>query len=330
VRRFCCLVVAFAALAMPATAAATGTYTSVSGNAKGSNGYTISWQAWTAHLGSSPVFLNVTFFKGGGVFGGATYWAQSHTFSFTLGKKALKMNKKLKKGSLKASLGANGKVSMKFTGKGKLSVAKPPKTCLSGPNTISGTLRAKGSLSMNPTGLGKSGKLKRTAHGSRYSSNKGFNCPGGGGGGGGCNVVNGQESMNGSVYPAPAGTNYISLFVSRGKANGLVNETVSVSQPLTAPGTAVNRNLTANGPASSLSQTGGVATLKGVGHGFSGTVTLTGTVVSNPVGGCAGFTSDAIFGGTVGDALTATLSSGALVFGSATPGLTLNWLLYRT
>jgi hypothetical protein len=293
-RRLACLSVGCVALAIPAVAsAAGGTNTSITGSAKATNGYVVHWSISTQKLGSKPVTFSVVLLKGGGTLGKVGWWQLIHTYTFKLSKRSLKFDRKFKRGSFKASLGKYGKVKIRFTGKGRNRITKPATTC-TGPNTQSRKLRVSGSIRFSPSGLGKVGTLTRKATGSRYTSNKPFNCPPGNNTT--CAIQNGRESFSSVAL----GAYFLAFSASHAKVGGVVSENVSETEPLTKPGTTINRSLFVVGTASVLSEAGtapGVVAVTGAGHGITGSMTLTAPLTSQAEAApCAAFTVDRISG----------------------------------
>jgi hypothetical protein len=334
-RRIACLLVGVVVLAVPASASALGTSASLSGTAKGPKGYKVLWYATTAHQGSSNVGLTITFLKLHGIFGRLGYYYQSHSYSFNLPPSALKLNKKLKTGKLKASLGKFGKVKISFTQNAKTKKTKPPAHC-TGPTTLSRLGTLSGKITFSPAGLGKVGKLKKGATATRASSNvlPEPNCP---------PLVPpkncldqvGQESASSNEYSGGFGFNSVSVSASRPKTGGLVTENASAFLQMAAPGSYEGHYLTIVGAADRLAQAAGVATLKGAGSGITGTLTLTGTganTINPQAAPCATFVGEQLtFPVVVTGKLTFAFDSGTQTLDPTTPGWFTNgsWSIFH-
>jgi hypothetical protein len=333
VRRLVCILVGLAALAVPATASALGTSTTISGTAVASNGYAVTWYATTGHLGSTPVTLTIMFTKGGGTFGHANFWQQTQTFTFNLPANSLKFDKKLKKGTLTASLGTYGKVKLKFKGKGKKgTIIKRSKACDKGPSTLSRSLKVSGSITFSPKGVADILKVGKKGSASRATSNTPYHCVFGRGGGN-CTLVNGAESFSSFSL----GIGAPNFFANRAKAGGIVQEQISDSSPLLAPGISVSREIFANGPPGLLTESGtapGMAMVQGAGHGIGGSQTLTNTLTSMAqTGVCAAFTSDSISGSSPGPlvgTITAAFDGAPAKLDATAEVLSAFWNRYHT
>jgi hypothetical protein len=325
VRRFAFLIAGFLVLAVPASASAAGTATSVTGTAAGSDGLSVTWTVSTGKLGTTPVNFSLSFTKTGGTFGKAGYFFEQHYFSLSAGKKTFKYNKKTGKGSFKASLGTYGKVSIKFKGKGKIHTIKPFKGC-TGPNTQMRTESVSGSITFSDDGL-KTGKLRHGGSASRATSNKAGHCNPPGGGTPKCYTDSGWESISASTFGTPEG--FVTFSATRLKAGAVVSESMSSNETMKAPGTFAFHSLNVIGAAGLMSESGGVATVTGAGHGMTGTLTTTGTVTSNPgTAPCGALTVNQINNGTPGGTgLTAALASGAISVDPNATGayVTVNW-----
>jgi hypothetical protein len=214
---------------------------------------------------------------------------QTHTYAFTLPKRAVAIDSRLGKARIRARLGSFGRVDLRLAGRGKTSKEGSSPSC-SGPGEISRAARARGRMNIR---LGSLGALRAAGKSVRLD----------------------RATRRGTVRCAPprcrryAGTRVAGLNVGTGylsvQSDGLGHTYVfgAVSERRASPPVSINHTRFALGGTITVNQGAGTdgrtIALSGSGPA-TGNLTFSGTGAEEADGGCRGHHVRRIFGPVTG------------------------------
>jgi hypothetical protein len=210
---------------------------------------------------------------------------QTHTYAFTLARRAVAIDSKLGRARIRARLGSFGAIALTLSGRGKSSVAKPPAGC-SGPATISRPARARGKLKIKLPGLGTIRGAGRSVGLDRLQRRGTLRCP--------------KPRCDPIAGVAIAGINdggkYLSIQSDPGRGTRVFG---TVAERLKRPRVSVNHTRFARGGSLVASPGAGAddrsISLSGGGPA-TGSLSFAGTGTPEPDARCAGHTVRRIFG----------------------------------